>query len=551
MIKTPPPIDGLTFGPRLGAGSIGTVFAANDLEHGPVAVKVVRPSHPAAAQVIERTLQEGALCYALDHPNIVRVFRFGPTPGGGAFLVMERLDGETLSERLARVRLLPALEATSLLRQAARGLARLHARGIVHRDVKPENLYLCRRGAVPDQVKLLDLGIAHVPAAEAGRAVDTPRGMIMGSACYMAPEQVRGEAVTPQADVWSLGVVLYEALTGEVPFRDRTIDALFARILAASDSPTLPAIIPEPLQALVTACLQPDPARRPSDADVFVARLDAACGPALAGALKTTIIIDGLTVELDGLRPPALGDVIDQQRFRQHVMKAVLACFRPGQCPPELTAQLLALDELERRREATAAESAQAARRADASALRLAASRSRLEHAEREVRTEHAALSARHLQGTQRLMRLADDLGDAMAAYLDAYRGVTEAQVRHVRPSAAFAFVYDEQVEAALRQLDAAFSAWSAASAGQAELRDALREEAGSLTNLELQLIELRRSLLALESQRKQGHAQLEADARRAEDALVHQERAFEHALLKLGVGLYRALERVAARGRS
>jgi len=200
---------------HLGAGGMGTVYLAEDLNlRRRVALKFLAPEATSNSQAVARLLREARAASALDHPNIGTIFEIGDA-SGQPFIAMAHYDGETLAERLARGAL-PFAEAARILTQAADAVAAAHAAGIVHRDLKPSNLMITAAG----QVKVLDFGIAKVVTASATETTErlTAEGSTIGTVAYMSPEQAAGQPVDAHADVWSLGVLTFEMLTGRLPF---------------------------------------------------------------------------------------------------------------------------------------------------------------------------------------------------------------------------------------------------------------------------------------------------------------------------------------------
>jgi serine/threonine-protein kinase len=256
----------------LGRGGMATVFLALDRElQRPVALKVLADNLSDDASFRERFLREARLAARLSHPNVVQVFDAGEADGR-SYIVMEYVPGETVAELLARRRKVSPAEAVDVVAQAAEGLQHAHEQGLVHRDVKPQNLLVREDGCV----KVADLGIAR--AAEATRL--TERGTILGTAAYLAPEQAAGEDVTAAADVYSLGAVLYELLTGRTPYDVSSLGELAARqssgeIVAPRD---LEPEIPERLEAVVMRCLARDPRFRVGSAGELAADARAALG---------------------------------------------------------------------------------------------------------------------------------------------------------------------------------------------------------------------------------------------------------------------------------
>ncbi|HEX3761144.1 MAG TPA: serine/threonine-protein kinase [Kofleriaceae bacterium] len=243
-------------------GGMGTVFRARDhRDRRDVALKVLRLDVPGHA---ERFAREAALLAGLRHPHIVEYISHGATPDGLRFLVMEWVAGETLAQRLAGAGMSTAAVVAVAI-QLCRALAALHAHQVVHRDLKPSNVMLVG-GELP-HVKLVDLGIARSTGA-AGRLTRT--GVVIGTAGYLAPELVRGQTaeIDPRADLFALGCVLYECLTGQAAFRGDTTLAIRAKVLV-HDPPRLAALdpaMPPALDALVAALLARQPAQRPADA---------------------------------------------------------------------------------------------------------------------------------------------------------------------------------------------------------------------------------------------------------------------------------------------
>lgn len=215
---------------QIGQGGMGTVYAAQHLQlPRRVAVKVLNSQLAAAQDLVARLHSEARLAAAISSPHIVEVFDVGVTRDGRPYVEMELLVGESLAQRLARCSALSETDTLAIVRQLAEALSAAHHSGILHRDIKPENIFLCSRDDA-DFVKLLDFGIAKVV-----RTVDEPRltrtGAVLGTPLYMSPEQVRGDPLDTRADIYGLGVVFYECLTGSVPHCAASYLSVVAKIL--------------------------------------------------------------------------------------------------------------------------------------------------------------------------------------------------------------------------------------------------------------------------------------------------------------------------------
>ncbi|HEX6903845.1 MAG TPA: protein kinase [Thermoanaerobaculia bacterium] len=252
---------------EIGSGGMGTVYEAEDTRlRRRVAVKLLPPEYSREAQAKERFLREARAASAVDHPNLCTVHDVGESEGR-LYIVFALYEGETLRERIRRGPLPPA-EAREVALQVARGLARAHEAGIIHRDVKPANVMLPRRG----EAKILDFGIARLEEDDAL----TRTGAAWGTPAYMSPEQARGEPVDARADVWSLGVMLYEMAAGRRPSGGE----------GARDPEPLERLRPDvpPELARVTArALSRDPAGRYPSAVELLADLESGATPALRG----------------------------------------------------------------------------------------------------------------------------------------------------------------------------------------------------------------------------------------------------------------------------
>jgi serine/threonine-protein kinase len=296
----------------LGRGGMATVFLAEDAELGrQVAVKVLDDRFDGDAAMARRFRREARRAASLQHQNVVAVYDAGEEDGR-LFIVMECVPGEGLDAVLAREgRLAPDL-VLGLARQAAAGLGYAHEAGVVHRDVKPANLLVRADGVL----KVTDFGIA-LPLAGATRLTEV--GTILGTAAYLAPEQVRGEEAGPEADVFALGVVLYEALAGRVPWPVEGLASLPA--IGQAPPPPLSSVAPgtpPPLERAIGHALAPDPDDRPPDAEAFHREL------AGDGASDATVALPDPAVPATEVETALLGRGPKRYRGRRSAPLAVV-----------------------------------------------------------------------------------------------------------------------------------------------------------------------------------------------------------------------------------
>src|SRR5215210_1460360 len=253
----------------LGGGGMAEVYLAHDEELGrDVALKILRKQYTDDEKFVERFKREAKSAASLSHPNIVSVHDRGETDDGAYYIVMECVSGGTLKERILKRGPLPAPEAVTLTLQVARALQAAHERGVIHRDIKPQNILLTQSG----EAKVADFGISRA----ASSSTMTETGFVMGTAHYVSPEQAVGQPASPQSDLYSLGVVLYEMLTGEVPHDAETPIGIAMKHVSGQFRPPREANpnVPEGINAVTMRLLARDPEKRYGSAAELIEDLE-------------------------------------------------------------------------------------------------------------------------------------------------------------------------------------------------------------------------------------------------------------------------------------
>jgi serine/threonine protein kinase len=346
----------------LGAGGMGEVYRGHDESlDREVAIKVLPKDLASDQDRLRRFEQEARAAAALNHPNILAVYGFSTTEEHAPYLITELLQGQTLRERLQQGEV-PVRKAIEFALQTARGLAAAHDRGIVHRDLKPENLFLTRDGVV----KILDFGLAKLvgpgvsgPQGSMATTSVTGLGVVLGTVGYMSPEQVRGQALDHRTDIFSLGAILYEMLSGKRAFQGKTTADTMSAILKEEPAELSRTghNLPPALARIVHRCLEKDPAERFQSARDLAFNLELlsreesgsgaavvlAAGksrrwliPALVASVALAAV--GLTFLARGLRPQANSSPVELMRLTDFVGKNFRRC-RPtaSRWPSRLT----------------------------------------------------------------------------------------------------------------------------------------------------------------------------------------------------------------------
>ena len=228
-----------------------------------VAIKVLRSELTGAVEIVERFLREAVAASRIGHENIIEVTDIGKAQNGAPFIVMELLEGENLAARIKRVGPLPVAQACHIAVEILSAMEAAHRAGIVHRDLKPENVFLVRKSR-SESVKVLDFGISRMVQTEEGQHRLTLTGLVLGTPYYMSPEQACGDSeITAAADIYAVGVILYEMLTAKVPFEATNYNSLIYKVLSGSFPPARTYVpLPEPLEQIIYRAMALRPEHR-------------------------------------------------------------------------------------------------------------------------------------------------------------------------------------------------------------------------------------------------------------------------------------------------
>ncbi|HYP27528.1 MAG TPA: protein kinase [Blastocatellia bacterium] len=302
---------------KLGAGGMCEVYRARHvLINKPVAVKVLRPELASDPQIARRFEQEAKAASLIRHPNAIDVTDFGLARGNTPFIVMELVEGRTVGELLRQEGVFSVERTMNILRQICGALESAHAAGVIHRDIKPDNIIIAEYEG-GDWVEVCDFGVAKIQEDVNRRAALTGANLIIGTPRYMSPEQCEERPVDARSDIYSLGVVLYEMLAGEAPFGGNSTRQMIAH--AVETPPPLrlkrPDLSPE-LEAVIMRALEKDPARRPQSAPELFQAFEAAASPSRAVPLEARSAGEGpglsipLTPNQDYLLTPAAAEAV-------------------------------------------------------------------------------------------------------------------------------------------------------------------------------------------------------------------------------------------------
>jgi len=265
---------------RIGSGGMGAVYKAEQPEMNRyVAIKILHPKYVSRPDLVSRFRREARAMSHLSHPNTARVYLYGQLEDGACYIAMEYLEGKNLAQVTRAEGMLKPARAVNIMVQVCGALEEAHRQGIVHRDLKPENIFLTTQGGIADFPKVLDFGLAKVTQREMrpGSLILTQEGMVFGTPEFMSPEQARGQQLDARSDIYSLGCILYEMLTGKLPFDASQPMDFLAMQIKGTPIPMGQRVhalsFPPGLESVVMKTLAKDPAQRYPTASDFAMAL--------------------------------------------------------------------------------------------------------------------------------------------------------------------------------------------------------------------------------------------------------------------------------------
>lgn len=274
----------------IGKGGMGNVYESKQLHMGLlVAVKILHPHLITDGTAVERFRREARSAHAVNHPNAISIMDFGVTTDNILYLVMELIDGISLHALIKKEGALDPVRAVRMMKQTCLAVNVAHQKAIIHRDLKPDNILITDSGTPKEKVKVIDFSIAKVRAADTSGNITTA-GVVVGTPQYISPEQAQGFELDHRSDIYSMGIIMYQMLTGVLPFNGKTSAMLLMQHIQAKVKPLreLKPDIPEELDAAVIRALAKAPTDRPQTALIFAEEIEAAV--VKAGLMRSTAI---------------------------------------------------------------------------------------------------------------------------------------------------------------------------------------------------------------------------------------------------------------------
>jgi serine/threonine-protein kinase len=293
---------------KIGSGGMGAVYKASQPEmNRMVAVKILHPKLNTRKDLVSRFRREARAMSQLTHPNTVKVFMFGELEDGALYIIMELLEGKNLNQTVRTEGPFPMQRALPILVSVCGALDEAHKAGIIHRDLKPENIFLVQSGALRDFPKVLDFGLAKVGERQMrpGSIMLTQEGMVFGTPEFMSPEQAQGKTLTPGGDIYSLACILYEVLTGKLPFEAKSAMDYIQYHVTAKPIPLSSRVPGKTFPPLLEQVIDRALAKKPEDRFQSAADFAAALDCVLRGA--TALPAPLMRPHLRDMQPPALG----------------------------------------------------------------------------------------------------------------------------------------------------------------------------------------------------------------------------------------------------
>jgi serine/threonine-protein kinase len=509
---------------RLGEGGMGVVYRARHvLIERVVALKLIRPDLKGETHLRAWMLREARAANRVDHAHIVEIHDVGETEEGDLYLVMELLSGSALSAEIAKGAM-PIARAVDIIEQMTAALSRAHDLGVIHRDLKSDNIMLTVRGGRKDFVKILDFGLAAL--ARDPRLA--PKGAVFGTPEYMSPEQARGEDATPQSDLYALGILFFEMTTGQLPFRSPDRETLL-ELQRTGQTPRPRALrpdLPAPAEGIILRLLEKDPRRRFRDGHHLAEELKA-----FQRSLPTTPWEiqqgDAAPVAPPPPPPPSTPGVVEWGTRAANFARMVARAYPSGGAPPEVQQAADSVWDLAHKASRLEGELASHSRKLEAIERRGRALRAEIGRKVEELAHEESRALRAATEERERAAKFAERLAAAEA------RAAATAD-HAARAERAGAPLLPAQARAIFEEAGAARAAAEAFRATMAEFEERAQQREAVARDLRKQIDELRAQLQrygdALETDLSTGRERI---AKRVREALAY-EKAFGEASLLL-----------------